>query len=193
VDAIPKSQAGERLPNTVRRDATLIALMTAAFWLWLAVWLAGFAPAVMTPDSIDEWLQTIDGHYRNESPFLHTLTLAFTRKLWDSPSTIILLQITLLALAFGLSLRSLSRGKPSRLLWLAYAALFFAFPIFGAYAVTIWKDVLFSIGLFLFAIMWIDKPFMIRSIGGKWQWACAVGVLLAYVACLRHNVSSLSF
>lgn len=169
------------------RDVMIAAAVAFAFWAWLAVWWAGFAPAVMTPDSIDQWRMTMSGEYRNDHPFLHTLTIALTRKIWDSPAAIILLQTTLFAFAFGLSLRSLLRNGTSMLGTAAYASLFFIFPIFGIYSVTIWKDVLFSIGIFLFAIVWIDKHLCSRCIDANWKGAAATGVLVACAASMRHN------
>jgi len=141
----------------------------------------------MTFDSVDEWNQTISGQYRNEHPFMHSMTIALMRKMWDSPASMALLQTGLLALAVGLSVRVLLRGARRRRGLIVYALAFFCFPVFGIYSVTIWKDVLFSIGFFLFAIVWVDRPLLNYFIGINWKRAIATGIGIAYFASLRHN------
>ena len=173
--------------DTTRRPVVIATIFGVTLFAWLALWLAAFFPGVMTPDSIDQWQQATSGEYSNHHPFLHTLTIALIRKLWNSPAAVALVQMLLCAFGIGLSFRVLQRAGALWWSLAAYAATYFVMPIFGIYAVTLWKDILFSLGLLLFAVVWIDARLFRALVDRSWWSAAVAGLAVAYCACLRHN------
>ena len=176
------------VPSDAARQPMVIAtVFGVAFFAWLVVWWAAFFPGVMTLDSIDQWMQVTSGEYENHHPFLHTLTIALIRKIWNSPAAVALVQMLLCAFGIGLSFRVLQRAGARWWSLAAYAASFFLLPIFGIYTVTLWKDILFSVGLLLFAVVWIDARLFRALVDRSWWSAAVFGLAVAYCASLRHN------
>ncbi len=174
-------------PSDTRQPMVIATVFGVAFFAWLLVWWTAFFPAVMTPDSIDQWRQATSGEYDNHHPFLHTLTIALIRKIWDSPAAVAFVQMVLCAFGIGLSFRVLQRTRARWWSLVAYAAYFFLLPIFGIYPVTLWKDILFSLGLLIFSVIWIDAR-LFRALVDRSSWTAALfGLAVAYCASLRHN------
>lgn len=134
------------------------------FLLLLLCWLPWFLydyPGVMTPDSLSQFSQAAGlSAYSDHHPLLHTLLFqalygigfSLTQNVYMGIACYTLFQMGILAGVETFCLSILSRlGAPRPLLcgWIAFWGLL---PYNGIFAVTIWKDVLFSAFLLLYTL-----------------------------------------
>ncbi len=134
------------------------------FFLLLACWLPWFLyqfPGVMTPDSLSQYSQAMGlTGYSNHHPVVHTLIIRFFltlgNALFHDPYAAIacytgaqMLIMALLLLHCICILYRRGAGKRLCLLFLLFYALV---PYNALFAVTMWKDVLFSGVMLLFAL-----------------------------------------
>lgn len=127
------------------------ALVGLALLVWLAWWGANY-PAIMTPDSVDQWQQIRSNRYNDWHPIAHTLLIKATALAWVSPAAMVVLQLLLLGLVVRAMLRELGAagGSDSAI---AGAGLYYALhPIHGQMACTLWKDVPFSLAIACFTL-----------------------------------------
>lgn len=117
---------------------------------WL-VFLIGFFPAIMSADSLTQWEQ-IKGLSKidNWHPVIHTMFNKFFLSIYDSPVSVALAQMFLMAgIAANFFLFLYKKGIPAK--WLMWLALGFALiPANGVYSVTLWKDIPFT-----FSLLWL--------------------------------------
>ncbi len=164
-------------------------------WLWFAlpsfiIWffyLLSFWPSAMSPDSIDQWRQVLNGHFRDWHPAFHTMNIWLITKILPSPATVAVAQILALGSIAGWVLSVFQRiGVPKTFLWIA--SLIFAFiPVNGFMVVTLWKDIAYSAVLLILAVY----IFQIVMQNGVWlaypkNWLL-LGITLALVSLYRHN------
>ena len=154
--------------------------------VWL-VYVWSFWPAIMTPDSVDQWGQIVTGSYNDWHPVFHTLTMWLITRLWLNPSLVALVQILILGSLIGMILsKTQSWGAPAWMNWIAVILIAIS-PAYGLFVITLWKDIPYSIAVLAFAFMvlllvekngtWIQKPVAWIVLGG-------IGAL---VALYRHN------
>jgi len=164
-------------------------------WLWFAlpsflVWsfyLLSFWPGSMSPDSMMQWKQVLNGHLRDWHPAFHTMNLWLLTRMKLSPATVAIAQIIALGSAMGWALSVLQRyGISKAILWIT--SLFFALcPVNGFMVITLWKDIAYSIVLLILAVY----VFQIVMQKGVWlvrskNWIL-LGCMLALVSLYRHN------
>ena len=127
---------------------------------WLPWFLYNF-PGVMTPDSISQYSQAMGlTGYSDHHPFAHTLLiklfLSLGMALFDNVYAAIacytIFQMLLMALLLCYCLCILYRYGAGRKLCLLFLIFYACVPYNGSFAVTMWKDVLFSGFLLLFAL-----------------------------------------
>ena len=119
---------------------------------WGIYWLT-FFPAIMTPDSIRQWGQVINGQFNDALPVVHTLLVILVTRLWFSPAAVIVFQGIALALTVAWGIKLLSdQGLPAWAGW-GLAVLFAISPVNGNMVATLWKDIPYSTCLLLFSLM----------------------------------------
>jgi hypothetical protein len=135
------------------------------WWYWLlftlpmiAVWgiyLMTFFPAIMTPDSIRQWGQVMDGQFNDALPVVHTLLVILLTRIWFSPAAVIVFQVITLALTVAWGIKMLSEhGLPTWAGW-GLSALFAISPVNGYMAATLWKDIPYSTCLLLMSLIFL--------------------------------------
>jgi hypothetical protein len=161
-------------------------LLTLAAAVWLLTWGAVF-PAVMTPDSIDQWGQALHGRYTDWHPVAHTLLVKAAQNVWPSPGSLVLLNLVIMTAIVGAGLRLLwsTLGASG---WIVTAAgLFFALhPVHAAMLTTLWKDIPYALALTAFSLgllRWFHAPGRRLTASG---WLLLGGSAMA-VAVLRHG------
>lgn len=120
---------------------------------WLPLFLC-FFPGLISNDSAVQLRQAIgEGEWSNWHPVLHTLFIAipvnagmglFGGDLTAGIACSTIMQMTILSVIFGYVTEWVMKLTQKK--WIGYLLLMFfaAYPIVSCYAVTMWKDVLFS-------------------------------------------------
>lgn len=129
-------------------------------------------PAVMTPDSLSQYRQAVGiTAYSNHHPWVHTMlfkllyTVGFslTSNTYHAIAFYTVFQMCVMAAVFTCLIRFLySLGVSRTFLWLT-GAFFGLVPYNALYAVTIWKDVLFSAWVLLYSINLFRCLLTVRS------------------------------
>ncbi|WKA50235.1 DUF6020 family protein [Planococcus liqunii] len=128
----------------------MLPMLAASMVMFIA-----FYPAAMTPDSMAQWEQAKTQEFTNWHPVMFTWTIMFLTKLWDSPGSVALFQIALLAITMGYLGYLMKRfNLHSAIIWVVLigAALV---PMNSILSITIWKDVTYSISLLFFSLLMI--------------------------------------
>ena len=170
--------------TTSESRATYLGLLGA---LPLMVWWAGWAPAIMSSDSIDQWNQALTFEFVNTHPILHTVILWLASLVWASPASVTLVHVVITSVLLTVVARRLVQigvGVPVAVGAVWVIAIL---PMTGAVTVTMWKDVPFSL-----AMLWVvtELLLMARDKGAFWTgiWGPGrLGVALGLVWALRAN------
>lgn len=173
--------------NNSTSPAKLYFTFAGIIVLCLSVYLIGFYPANMSADSIDQWEQANGlSKLNNWHPVFHTLFNKLLLNFYNSPVTLALANIFFMAaIAANFLLFLYKQGISPK--WLNWAALVFGLiPPNGMLAVTIWKDVPFTISL-----LWLTLVLAkIVSNDGYLKGKIAhleVAAALTTAALFRHN------
>lgn len=145
-----------------------VQLFLLIFLLLLACWLPWFLynfPGVMTPDSLSQFSQA-EGlvGYSNHHPFVHTLLIQLFTSLGNAVfhdvyagiACYTVFQMTVMALIVTYGLHVLFRCGAGKKLCFCFLLFYSLVPYNGIFAVTMWKDILFS-GLFLLFVLSVYK------------------------------------
>ena len=169
-------------PQTPARRGRWLGYALPMLLVWTLALLA-FWPGAMSEDSVDQWAQVLSGRFNDWHPVFHTLTIWLLTRAWLSPAVVALAQILSLALTAAWGLSQLQRlGLPRWLLWV-FGALFALLPANQAMVITLWKDIPYSIALFILFILFL-KILTTRAgwVARPWRWlalaAAALGVSL---------------
>lgn len=172
-------------PN--RRIVTRTTLLGALTALPLLLWWVGWAPAIMSSDSIDQWNQATSFEFFTSHPITHTASLWLISIVWESPAAVTLLQVVATAALLSLVARRLVQLGVT--MWLAVGAVWVVslLPMTGAMTVTLWKDVPFSL-----AMLWVATELLLMATDrtrfwGGWWGPVRLGVALGLVWALRAN------
>ncbi len=145
-----------------REYAPIGFLPLFGFFACLLCWLPYFLyeyPGIMTPDSINQLEQALGMiPYSNHHPWMHTLLLqliySFGQLFTNDVTTVLafftVFQMCFLAFCIAWLLSTLQRLQVGNLPCLFALAFYALVPYHGVFAVTIWKDVLFSGSVLLF-------------------------------------------
>jgi hypothetical protein len=170
--------------QTRRFEWVFYALPMAIIW---GFYLLAFFPGFLSGDSISQWRQMQTGAYVNWQPPFHTMTNWLITRIWYSPAAVCILQIVIMSSVLGWGLSVLRRlGSPAWLTWVTTIFLAIS-PANGIYAITLWKDILFS--AFVVALTLL----ILHIVNSKGKWlekrinAVVLGVILTLVALFRQN------
>lgn len=134
------------------------------FLLLLACWLPWFLyhfPGVMTPDSLSQYSQAIGlTGYSNHHPFVHTLLIrlftslgnALFHNVYAGIACYTVFQMIAMALIIVTCIHVLIRCGAGKKLSFVFLLFYALVPYNGIFAVTMWKDILFSGILLLFVL-----------------------------------------
>lgn len=150
--------------------------------------LLGSYPGILTPDCVDQVHQIMTGVYSNHHPFWHTqlirafITLGmalFPNNLFAGIAVFSLFQIFLMSGIFSFMLMTLSQAKIGNKAVKVILAWIVLMPFNIFYSVTLWKNILFSGMVLLFATVLFR---LIHQIGSKqfnYMLLFASGVLMS--------------
>lgn len=153
----------------------------------LLVWWAGWFPAIMSSDSVDQWNQVLIFDFQNAHPITHTAYLWFVSLFWQSPGAVALVQVGLTAVVLAVIARRLVRIGVS--LWFSVGAVWViaVLPMTGAMTIAIWKDVPFSL-----AMAWVFTELLLLArdrtrFWSGWHGPLRLGAGLGLMWALRAN------
>lgn len=128
----------------------MLPMLAASMVMFIA-----FYPAAMTPDSMAQWEQAKTQEFTNWHPVMFTWTIMFLTQIWDSPGSVALFQIALLAITMGYMGYLMKRFNiHSAIIWVVLIAAALV-PMNAILSITIWKDVTYSISLLFFSLLMI--------------------------------------
>jgi len=176
------------------RSRTLDAWILLSSFTIYGLALAAYWPAQMSPDSINQWQQIVQGDYNDAHPILSTMFYKIAFSLYPFPQSAVILQIITFSGATWLFFREcLAWGASRRLIAIA-AVLFPLFPPNFLIVTTLWKDVPFTACVIVMsALVALEVR---HGLLMKWKSLLWLGVVGVIIVALRHNgiiISVLTF
>ena len=172
-------------PPTERvRGATALGALSA---LPLLVWWAGWAPAIMSSDSTDQWNQALSFEFVNTHPIMHTVFLWVVSLAWASPAGVTLVHVAITTTLLALVARRLVAIGVGVVVAVGAVWAIALLPMTGAMTVTMWKDVTFSL-----AMLWVIVELLAMArdqvaFWTRWWGPIRLGIALGLVWGLRAN------
>lgn len=168
-----------------RNDLKIFLIPVIVFSIYLIV----FNPGIATWDSFNQLQQIASGHFTNWHPFFHTFIEMLCLKIYPSTVTICIFQILVFSGMWTVICKycrddGIHDEKTFRR-QLIFSLLVCIIPINGLYAVSLWKDILFS--YFLMFLCFLIKVMLDRNGNVGWRFIVPVCVVMAFIAQLRGN------
>ncbi len=148
-------------PDTSLYPATVLPI--ASFFICLIAWVPYFLheyPAVMTPDSINQYAQVIGAYeLSNHHPVIHTFIIGFfynlgmqlTGDVYLGLAFYTIAQMIFMAFAASYVVRTLQLAHVNTVICSIVIGFYALIPYHGIYVVTMWKDIPFAGCMTLFS------------------------------------------
>ena len=109
-------------------------------------------PGELTPDSISQMVQLLNGSYSNHHPFYHTMVIKIFvmlgmhlfNEINAAVATYSVFQIVFTSLCFAFTVSTMARMKAPRWIVIMSIMFFVLMPYHIIYAITMWKDIMFG-------------------------------------------------
>jgi hypothetical protein len=170
--------------SDARNKATALGLLTV---LPMLMWWAGWYPAVMSSDSVDQWGQVLSFEFFNSHPITHTAYLWLISLVWETPAAVALVQVLLLAILLAVIARRLVEIGVRT--WMAVSVVWVValLPMTAVTTIAIWKDVPFTL-----VMGWVFTELILlaknrRQYWQTWHGPVRLGVGLGLMWALRAN------
>lgn len=170
----------------VREKDKLInsAIIFAIMFILLLIALLSFFPGIMSVDGNNQWNQVVSNNIIKNHPFFSTFVWWVLSKIWFSPASLMVFQILLLSIIWTEICNTL--GQETKLLKkIIYTILMCLVPIIFMYAITAWKDIIYSYMLLTLALMFyigIKKNFEY-----SYKDIFIISLSLVLIASYRYN------
>lgn len=174
----------------------LLCFAGVLFLCMIPLWLTNY-PAVMTPDSLSQYRQAtgING-YSDHHPWLHTMIFKLFYEIgfmisgnkYFAISCYTLVQMLLVAFSVGYVWSTLYELGLKRKYCIAGVVLFAVYPYNLIYAVTIWKDILFSMAVLALVITLFRMHLRLAEENDIFLRDKILYIVCGFLMCmLRHN------
>ncbi|SDN35080.1 hypothetical protein SAMN04487897_102602 [Paenibacillus sp. yr247] len=164
-----------------------VLMYALPFFIISQIYWLSFYPATMSPDSIDQWNQTITGNFTGSHPIFHTFYIWIIKKIWGSPASVALVQIIICSLMIGYISYYLEKIGIKRRVVLLINLIYSINPVNNIMSIALWKDIPFSLCLLLITILllklYISDGLWLKSV--KHQSYLIITLALIYL--FRHN------
>lgn len=175
-----KNKLKVREKNKLINSAIIFAIM----FILLLIALLSFFPGIMSVDGNNQWNQVVSNNIIKNHPFFSTFVWWVLSKIWFSPASLMVFQILLLSIIWTEICNTL--GQETKLLKkIIYTILMCFVPIIFIYAITAWKDVIYSYMLLTLALMFyigIKKDFAY-----SYKDIFIISLSLVLIASYRYN------
>lgn len=185
-------QNQREVPSLKKQTAAFFIISAIMFVCWLPYLLSNMPGAIFV-DGFSSISQVIAGIYNNHHPLLYTLFAGIFIKIGILSGSLLkgialytIAQMLIMIAVMAHFMIWLYKKNVSRW-YIATVMIFIAFfPLFPYYAVTFWKDTLFSLALFHLVLIYID----IFLSGGKYLYSTRGIVhycVTAFLVCFLRN------
>lgn len=166
--------------KSIRKDI-IIFLLTSVM---LIIPLLAFYPGIVPIDGQTQWGQVESNYLRNNHPFFSTFVWWALSKIWNQPTILMILQIIIITSVWT-GICRLLRNDHNFKLQVIYTIILFCIPLIFLYAITAWKDIIYTYMLLLLAVMFyigITKNFNYSY----WN-LFAINLIMALTILYRYN------
>lgn len=151
------------------------------------IYLLAYYPGVMTDDSFTQWNQMEKFKFNDWHPAFSTLFNWLITRIWHSPAAIVFVNSLLFSGVFAaITVWLKSLGLDNRIL-IVISLVFIINPVNGIMAVTVWKDIPYSISLLWLTYLAMKVVYSegcwLHSIRNKMIFSGS----LVFAALIRHN------
>jgi hypothetical protein len=160
-------------------------LFCAIVWSY---YLVVYYPGLISWDFYVQWHEMAGNTpFTDWHPFFHTLVIWAVTRIWFSPAMVSIAQIFFMSLVVGL-LASKVRKFDMPLILIVMLVCFYAlFPLNGFYAVSLWKDIGYSIAIFWCTVLTLEIVHHKGGILQKPLFLIQFFLSLVCIALMRHN------
>lgn len=144
-----------------------------------------FWPGIFTVDGDGQWHQVTANNISNAHPFFSTYFLLLLSKIWNSKTIQLVFQIIMFSIIWGTICKEFINESKNKKIIIIYTVLLCLFPIISLYAITLWKDVLYS--YYLLAISYLLYVGSKKNFEYSKLQYVVLGILLFLVFSYRHN------
>lgn len=171
--------------NLFVKDNKFFIVFFILTFIIFSLWLIGYNPGIMTPDSIDQWMQAYRFDFSNHHPFFHTFLISLAQRIIYGPAFIALIQILIASLIPSFLLNYLIKKGLNKYIATILLLFYVSSPSIGVFNITLWKDILFSLGIFGLCTFFIMH--YIDGFNRKKLSSFIFIALIILVSTLRHN------
>ena len=158
-----------------------------SFFSVCLIFLLAYYPGVMSGDSFTQWTQMETFKFNDWHPVFSTLYNWAATRIWYTPAAVALLNSLFFSLVFASTTVYLkSLGIDRRIIYLLIAVVVLN-PVNGIMAVTIWKDIPYTISILWLTLLtmkvFYSDGLWMGTVMNKTHFVCS----LVFSALLRHN------
>ena len=166
----------------IKRNKDNIIIFLVMFIFLLIPFISLF-PGIFTIDGHNQWAQIESGVLYNNHPFFSTFIWYLLSKIWYSPASLCFFQIILIS-SIWVKICSYF-DKNGLFIKVVYTIILCFLPIFFAYAITTWKDVIYSYNLVLLSLFIFDIVVLNRTCDSKKTFI--LSIILFFIYNYRYN------
>ena len=168
------------------KDLIIFLIPFTIFMYYLYV----FNPGFLTFDSYNQMHQIATNSYNNWHPFFHTFIEMLCLKLYASPISVCILQILTFSTMWMVICKYFRNDKDKKfnkvfILQVIVTLIFSLIPINAIYAITLWKDILYSYNLMF--VCFLVKVLLDRKCNVSIGFGVIMALFMAFAAQLRPN------
>ena len=168
-----------------RRDLIIFLIPIVIFLTYLIV----FNPGIATHDTFNQLHQIASGHFTNWHPFFHTFISMLCLNVYPNTISIAVFQILVFSTMWTIICRYTrddenENNNPFKV-QVILSLIICLIPINALYAITLWKDILFS--YFLMFLCFLAMVMIDRKGNVDYKFIMLLAVIMAFVSQLRGN------
>lgn len=176
---------------------TFVACFALLVVTRLVVLFCSQYPGDLTPDSINQMRQLLNGSYSNHHPFYHTMVIKmfvmlgmhFFNDINAAVATYSVFQIIFTSICFAFATSTVARMKAPRWIVIAYIMFFLLMPYHIIYSITMWKDIMFG----CFVLLLVTSIFRCMNNIGHVFFEYSMVVIASLGTCLFRSNGFFAF
>ncbi len=172
-----------RIKKISWKDIVIFSIIFVPFLVILLI----FNPGILSYDSYNQLSQIESGIFENWHPFIHTFIEMICLKVCDTPASIAFMQIFTFALLWTCICKYNRKRETAVefIFQIVITIIIVGNPINSIYAITLWKDILYSYGILLLSFclqIMIDNNYKLSRV-----FIILLSFLMAFLSKIRFN------